>query len=500
MIKLGMYTYERLYRNASPDPFVSALVTKTLRSMTRSTGSSIYHNKYLKAISFAHRIAQHEQTAEKRNEVLALLTSEVKKHERSFPLTSLRLELAIAANFHCYNGPAVVAILNGMRPRFEAKLDLDWLRVFAAKANFQLAGCGHFEMPGDLVYLQGIEEDPIASSTVCQICAQEQLASGLRVENYQFRLVLAAHAAQVRSNRGNIIDDVRRHRYVAAHNCYATQDWSPYANLIDGYHSSRSRGFTPIDSVWFRTHRKAFGCELEVQRSPNYSGNTNALAGKVHEVLNPSLEVGEYCYFERDGSIGDGFEIVTQPAGLDIHRLKFGLFLNNAAIKEGMRSHAGGACGFHVHVGRQYLSQSQIYRMQAFINDPRNKGLVAKIARRYNNGSGYARFKPELSSLSPNGKQSGDRYDALNVTNTDTVEFRIFRGSLRYESIIAALEFVNAMVEFCMPGQIPLNEFNSIGFRRYINRPENEEDTKFLRPYISEDANEDNEQRVLAAA
>jgi len=209
---------------------------------------------------------------------------------------------------------------------------------------------------------------------------------------------------------------------------------------------------------------------------------------------------GEYCYFERDGSIGDGFEIVTQPAGLDIHRVKFDAFLNNAQIKEGMRSHAGGACGFHVHVGRQYLSQAQIYRMQAFLNDPKNKALITKIARRYSTGSGYAKFKPELSSLSVANKNTHDRYDALNVTNTDTVEFRIFRGSLRYESIMAALEFVNALVEFCMPGQIPLNEFNAIGFRRYINRPENEEDTMFLRAYTHENATDDTEQRIHLAA
>jgi len=222
----------------------------------------------------------------------------------------------------------------------------------------------------------------------------------------------------------------------------------------------------------------------------------NTAAGKVHDVLNPSGNVGEYCYFERDGSIGHGFELITQPAGLDLHRQKFDLFLNNAELKRGLRSHEGGSCGFHVHVGRQYLTQAQIYRVQSFLNDVRNEGLIRMIARRY--GAGYCRVKAEMAKFTSHGKHSNDRYEMLNVSNDKTVEFRIFRGSLRYESIAAALEFCNALLTFCQPGEVAFNQFNAVGFRQFITRVDMRSDTKFLRAYLNVNADTDGERSIAA--
>jgi hypothetical protein len=87
----------------------------------------------------------------------------------------------------------------------------------------------------------------------------------------------------------------------------------------------------------------------------------------------------------------------------------------------------------------------------------------------------------------------------LNVTNPDTVEFRIFRGSLRYESVMAALEFVNALLTFCTPGEVSLVEFTALGFKRWLVRPQNRIDTKYLRSYLAVEANHDNEREPIAA-
>ena len=34
------------------------------------------------------------------------------------------------------------------------------------------------------------------------------------------------------------------------------------------------------------------------------------------------------------------------------------------------------------------------------------------------------------------------RYACINLTNTDTIEFRVFRGTLKYNTVIATLQFV----------------------------------------------------------
>jgi hypothetical protein len=320
------------------------------------------------------------------------------------------------------------------------------------------------------------------------------MIGGSRISGGDQRLFLTDYAVSYRSYNNSTMYGDRRNPDISfdqRRQIYHDASWSPYAGLIDGYHSSKAKGFSIIDSPWFRSHRRAFGCELEVQVR---TGNKDVACGKVHDILNPGGSVGEYCFFERDGSIGEGFEIVTQPAGLDIHRAKFDAFLNNDEAKRGLRSHEGGACGLHVHVGRQYVTQSQIYRIQSFLNDVRNEALIRAIARRYD--SGYSKFKPQMAKFSANGKNNGDRYEALNVTGRDTIEFRIFRGSLRYESVISALEFVNAVLTFCTPGVTAITDFHAIGFKKFIMSPEMKPDTKFLRAYLSLDANTDNERRA----
>ena len=331
--------------------------------------------------------------------------------------------------------------------------------------------------------------------TVCLNCAVGLTDSSIRFE-HNGALYLTEMAVSSIDHHGNQVTVDRRdpnHTFSERRQTYHHVLWSPHQNLVADYHSSKRKGFTLIQSPWFKSNRRAFGCELEIQVQ---SSSVNEAAGRVHDALNPSGVVGEYCYFERDGSIGSGFEIVTQPAGLDVHAAKFATFLQDKEMKRGMRSHEGGSCGFHVHVGRDYLTQGQIYRIQSFLNDVRNEHLIKKIARRYQ--SGYSKFKPDMAKFSPHGKATGDRYEALNVTGSETIEFRLFRGSLRYDSIMAALEFVNAILDFCTPGATSFVDFNALGFKEFILRPSNSADTKYLRSYLSLDDKTDNEQRQAA--
>lgn len=44
-------------------------------------------------------------------------------------------------------------------------------------------------------------------------------------------------------------------------------------------------------------------------------------------------------------------------------------------------------------------------------------------------------------------KASSNRYTALNLCNRNTIEFRIFRGTLRYNTFISTLELVNCICD-----------------------------------------------------
>lgn len=486
MYQMTKYLVRRLSNASEIDQAatIDVFTRRMIKSMSRASVANLHKNRWFKVMagvnaldeSFSVRIAQACDKYIKRSKLGA---------------TRLKL-LASTANLN--STTELTTKLQAFVETFRAIEDMQFLSQVAYRNDIALASCGHFSPRMSTV--QGDAHSYHNMSTMCEACATQSIYSGEYVASDTNRLILKEFAVTAVNADGDPVTIDKRsdlYHFNEQRQRYEHIDFTPYRNLIDGYHTSKRKGFKRIDSPWFRSHRRAFGCELEVQVR---QGSESAAAGKVHEALNPSGEVGEYCYFERDGSIGTGFELITQPAGLDVHREKFALFLNNPALKRGLRSHEGGSCGFHVHVGREYVTQAQIYRIQSFLNDVRNEALIRKIARRYTNG--FSKIKYEMAKLSTKGKANGDRYEALNVTGEHTIEFRIFRGSLRYESVIAALEFVNAMLDFCTPGAVSFQDLNTLGFKRFVLRDDNRTDTKYLRAYLSLDETSDDEQRIAA--
>ena len=507
--KFLFYLHRRIFLEKYGRPeMIDILARKTLKSIARSTGGRLASNKWLRAIEWLFRSTGSTPShydPELEGFVLEF-TAALQRYQSTHAVSVGRVLLVLDyLKFKVTDGVQTFAgRLHTHQESFTQRTDVAFLNDALSSFSISIASCGHpvssYHSGMEPALLVGNAERHDHHSTVCTHCADQLINSGQRVLWRNREYLLREYAVQVLSNGDSYFGDRRNPRFTfnERYQRWVDGTWSPYTNIIDNYHSSRSRGFHIIESPWFKRHRRAFGLELEIQNANRNSMSTNTAAGKVHEVLNPSLERGEYCYFERDGSIGEGFELITQPAGLDVHREKLALFLNNPDLKKGLRSHEGGNCGLHIHVGRQFLTQAQIYRIQSFLNDVRNEGLVRKVSRRYSNS--YARIKHEMAKLSPIGKHSNERYEALNVTNRETVEFRIFRGSLRYESVMAALEFVDSLLTFCMPGQTSIMDFNAIGFRKYVTKPENAEDTKYLRTYLSLNSTNDDEQVIALAA
>ena len=486
MYQMTKYLVRRLNNASEIDQAVTidVFTRRMIKSMSRASAANLHKNRWFKVMAGVNAL---EPTFSER------IGRACDKYLKRSKLGATRLKM-LADLANRIGSDSLAVCFQSWVEVFREIDDMDFLGTVAYRNDVSLAQCGHFA--SRIHTIVGNEESPHREKTVCEHCARAMEDSPSYVSIGAYRFILARYAVEAIDYDGDRITIDRRNpnfRLVETRDRYEHVNYSPYQNLIDGYHSSKRKGFSLIESPWYRSHRRAFGCELEIQVR---QGPESAAAGRVHEVLNPSGTVGEYCYFERDGSIGTGFELITQPAGLDVHREKFRLFLNNPDLKRGLRSHEGGSCGFHVHVGREYVTQAQIYRLQSFLNDVRNEALIRKIARRYANG--FSKIKYEMAKLSTKGKANGDRYEALNVTGDHTIEFRIFRGSLRYESIIAALEFVNALLDFCAPGAVSFQDFNTLGFKKFVLLPDNRSDTKYLRSYLSLDENSDDEQRIAA--
>lgn len=120
----------------------------------------------------------------------------------------------------------------------------------------------------------------------------------------------------------------------------------------------------------------------------------------------------------------------------------------------GYTSHDNGRCGFHMHVSRKAFSESgelrnpMFYRFKCLINGV----LFRKLSQR----TTFTYCQQEPVDLS-NFTYQYSRHCAVNTTR-ETVEVRLFRGSLRetrlrknLEAVIAALEFSREPSDYAAP-------------------------------------------------
>lgn len=248
----------------------------------------------------------------------------------------------------------------------------------------------------------------------------------------------------------------------------------PEPEVIQSYHSSKGQ-HRPIKDDWSTNLHRWLGVELEVEaRDINQVDRAKQLNEKINEG-----KIGNKVFFERDGSLTNGFEIITQPMSLPAHR-ELWQWVNDRGLVAGLRSHNTSTCGLHVHVNRDALSGLQIARIVTFVNDPNNEQLIKAIARRY--GEGYCKIK--VKTLDTVLDESNDRYEAVNITPRKTIEFRIFKGTLKYESLMAAVEFANAMVDFSNKMKTAA-DLTTQNFMTFINEDAQAE-TPYLRPYIEQ--------------
>jgi hypothetical protein len=85
-----------------------------------------------------------------------------------------------------------------------------------------------------------------------------------------------------------------------------------------------------------------------------------------------------------------------------------------------------------------------------FMNREDNKEFLTKIAGRWS--SQYANNDPSRKvGYILRGGGGGQRYNALNTNNKDTLEFRIFKGCENWQEFIPKLQFVVALAEYCKP-------------------------------------------------
>ena len=306
--------------------------------------------------------------------------------------------------------------------------------------------------PGDAILMDG--------QTLCPDCAQEltTLCSrcGDRIWN----------AEAMEDTNLTLCQDCYDDHYHTCADCghiihdddiyYANEDEdTPYCSACVDRHRGdgvQSYYYKP-EPIFYGNGDRYLGVELEIDEG----GECDSTARKLMEIANCEQE---HIYIKHDGSLNEGMEIVTHPMTLDYHKTRMPwAAVMQKALDLGYYSHRAETCGLHVHVNRDSLGTNSweqelvVSRILYFVENHwnellrfsrRTKHQLAKWASRY----GRKDSPKEIMDVAKHA--SAGRYTCVNLTNSDTVEFRIFRGTLKYNTLIATLELVEEICTAAM--------------------------------------------------
>ena len=257
---------------------------------------------------------------------------------------------------------------------------------------------------------------------------------------------------------------------------YEEQHYNGIVGIISNYHNNKTKqhmyGLLEGQSA---EDFKGFGFELEVDKSI-VNGSYKSLYNNIvaHAIIdNTGLEKDE-VFFETDGSLDNGFEIISQPHTIDAFYEKTDSWkkmldiLSDATFK----SHNACTCGLHIHVSKTWFGSSErqqnfhIGKIYKFFDTYWND--LCKASRRDTCSTYYCdknntnikrreenrRHKTESRAWQAQAKYDHDtRHDseshhrALNNSNYSTFEIRLGRGTLNKASFFAWIDLVLNIVK-----------------------------------------------------
>lgn len=208
------------------------------------------------------------------------------------------------------------------------------------------------------------------------------------------------------------------------------------------------------EPIFYGLGPRYYGLEIEV----DCGGESDENAQKLLDYINRD---NVYMYAKHDGSLLRGFEFVTHPMSLDHHLNEVdyeGLF--HKAILMGYRGHmTPETAGIHVHINRDAFGKTieeqekVIARIVFFVENHWNELL--KFSRRTEQSMNRWSSRCGISENTQNTYKKAKerhmgRYVAVNLENDNTVELRLFRSSLRYQTFVAIIQLVDEICHTCI--------------------------------------------------
>lgn len=221
-----------------------------------------------------------------------------------------------------------------------------------------------------------------------------------------------------------------------------------------------------IDLHFYGNGPKYLGCEYEVQGGGECSNVAESIFGDYREF---------YC--SHDGSLNEGFEAITHPcspsyllSNIDWEEITKRLARNGYDDEEG--------AGFHIHISREHFkSNSHIGKLIRFFSDNYQE-LVNFGNRTWDTANTWAKptdYDTDDKFIEIYSNAKVERYSAVNVWPSETVEIRLFGCTYRPEVIRSYIQFVDIITDLAngyyrdMTFKNVRNQAEERGFNELIN-------------------------------
>lgn len=244
------------------------------------------------------------------------------------------------------------------------------------------------------------------------------------------------------------------------------------------------------EPIFYGYGNRYYGIELEIDKGGKYGDYAKI-------ILDTANIQNQHIYIKNDSSLDDGFKIVSHPMTLKYHleEMDWESILQTAK-NLGYYSHDTSTCGYHVHISRKALGSTYdeqedvIPKIMYFIELHWNEML--KFSRRTESNMnrwsarlGYEKTSKEILEKAKYGSRG--RYIAVNIENYSTVEIRMFRGTLKYNTFIATLQMVNTIIDIAI--NLTDEEINHQSWSDFVSTIEETELIQYLKErnlYINE--------------
>ena len=236
-------------------------------------------------------------------------------------------------------------------------------------------------------------------------------------------------------------------------------EFERYFNPHEEYHS--------LDYVPF------MGFELEFNTVHHDIGRRSNLIDLIQK-SNNIFGNNTFIYYMRDGSIGYGLEMISQPATYEFYLAHKDLLKRNFEniINHGFT--AGYSCGLHIHFNKDYYGDKceECTEKILTIIDMFWKQLVFFSRRRYSRierwSNKYDKTPEEIVSDMKYG-MFPDRYHVLNIRNRTTLEFRIYASTLDLDEFLATLELTNNIIRASK--ELSVEQIKNLTFDYFLTSP-----------------------------